>query len=121
MLVTRSISSPAREGLTWYQMWKGDDQGLISAWERGRVKSQEDPALSAKATQGELVVLAWKGGVEKAIKGKKHGSLLYLAMWQGLRGDDLNVDTEKEIDVKCSRTDVVVTYTFDFNKIKNNL
>ena len=121
MLVTRSIISPTREGLSWNQMWKAEDRGLISAWERGRVKSQEDPVLAAKAIQGELVVLAWKGGAEKAIKGKKYGSLLYLAMWQGLRGEALNVDTEKEVDLKCSKTDVFVTYTFDLNKMNNNL
>lgn len=121
MLVTRPISTPLREGLTWDQRWKGEDKGLISAWERGRTKSKEDPDLAARTIQGELVVLGWKGGVEKAIKGKKHGSILYLAMWQGLRGDDLNIDTEKEVDLICSKTNVVVTYTADLNKLNNEV
>ena len=32
----RSIDEPIREGLTWNELWKGPDEGLIWCWERGR-------------------------------------------------------------------------------------
>jgi hypothetical protein len=61
-----------------------------------------------------LVVLPWKGGVVSAIKlGKKYGTLFYLAMWQGLRGEPLDIDTDLEVVRTCSRTGMVVTYTAD--------
>ena len=59
----------------------------------------------------------WKGGVEKAIQKKlKYGVLNYLAMWQGLRGEDLNIDVEKELSLKCTATDMVVVFTSDLAK-----
>ena len=70
MKLQRSTSEPIRTNATWEERWNDDDQGLIACWERGREKSREDPALAAQARDGQLVVLPWKGGVEKAIKNK---------------------------------------------------
>lgn len=58
-----------------------------------------------------MPVLAWKGGVDKKIKGKKYGSLFYLATWQGLRGEDLNINQHEEVSLICSKTMVKVTFT----------
>jgi hypothetical protein len=77
----------------------------------------EQPDLAARARAGELVVLPWKGGVEKALKsGQKYGTLRYLAMWQGLRGDDLRIELRHETELVCAATGVTVVYTNDAAK-----
>lgn len=117
MKMHRSITEPIRELRKWNERWNVEDDGLIACWERGREKRLEDPALAAQATAGQLVVLPWKGGVEKAIKKKqKFGTLYYLAMWQGLRGEDLNIDMAQEPAVKCAVTGMTVVFTADIAK-----
>lgn len=117
MKLQRSISEPIRIGLTWDQTWKSDDNGLISCWERGREKKTQDHGLAGKASAGQLVVLPWKGGVERLIKAKqKYGTLNYLAMWQGLRNEDLNIDTEAETTLICTATGMHVVFTKDQSK-----
>ena len=120
MKVTRSVSSPLVGDQTWAERWEGSDRGLIACWERGRQKATEDPALAARAKEGELVILPWKGGVERAIKqGQKVGTLYYLAMWQGLRGDALDVSLAEEPILVCTKTGIKVTYTLDEAKYVN--
>ncbi|TVQ47148.1 MAG: hypothetical protein EA371_08800 [Gammaproteobacteria bacterium] len=114
--ISRSINESIREGLTRDAMWNGPDRGLIKSWETGRQLRTRDPALADRAQRGELPVLGWKGGVEKAIQGKKYGTFLYLAQWQGLRGEDLQIDPSNDLDLVCSRTGVTVTYTADRTK-----
>ena len=100
-------------------LWQAEDQGLIACWERGREKALESPELAAKAKLGELILLPWRGGVEKVVKTKnKYGSLRYVAMWQGIRGDALCLDTEAEFQMTCTRTGVPVTYTYDVSKFR---
>lgn len=118
MIVARSINLPIREYTSWEESWKGDDRGLIISWERGRAIAKEDPNLAANAVDGVLVELPWKGGLKKAVKTKKYGSLFYLAMWQGLRGDALYIDTDKEVDLVCSKFGITVTYTNDLAKLE---
>lgn len=77
----------------------------------------ENPALAAQAQSGQFPLLPWKGGVEKATKkGQKYGTLYYLAMWQGLRGDDLDIDASKDHAIVCSVTGMTVVFTNDFAK-----
>jgi hypothetical protein len=117
MRFTREISDPTYCEKPWAERWEGPDGGLIASWEAGRQKSAEDPALAALARGGELVVLPWKGGVAKKIKVPyKYGSLLYLAMWQGLRGDSLDVSLEDEVTLTCTRTGMKMIYTPDATK-----
>lgn len=117
MKIYRSISEPIRENAKWDERWNSDDGGLIACWERGRKKRLEDPELAAQAVDGQLMVLPWKGGVEKAIKRKqKYGTLFYLAMWQGLRGEDLNIDLSEEIALNCKVTGTTVVFTNDPSK-----
>lgn len=111
MNLSRSINEPKRNGLSWNEKWKGADNGLIVCWERGRDKALEDPELAIAAKNGQLIVLAWKGGIEKKIKGKKYGSLSYLATWQGLRGEDLKINKNEEISITCTKTNVEVIFT----------
>lgn len=117
MNTRRPISEPIRLTLDWEERWGDTEKGLVSCWERGREKSLEDPGLAAQAKAGRLVLLPWRGGVEKAIKAKqKYGSLYYLAMWQGLRGEDLNIDIEKGAVLTCSATQMMVLFTQDLTK-----
>jgi hypothetical protein len=108
----RSIHEPIREGLSRSEMWEGADKGFIWCWELGRQKRLKDPELAARADKGELVVLAWKGGVQKKSKpDKKYGTLSYLATWQGLRGEDLDLAFEDERTVVCTRTGQTVVFS----------
>lgn len=112
MKIECKISEPPTQGESFSERWKGPDQGLICCWLRGIAKAKEAPELAAKAKMGELPVLGWKGGVEKAIKGNfKVGSINYLATWQGLRGEDLCVDLDRDVELTCSRTGVKVLFS----------
>ncbi len=113
----RSINEPIRPDPSFDDRWGTIDLGLITSWERGREKSLEEPELAAQARAGQLMVLPWKGGVEKAVQKKvKYGVFNYLAMWQGLRGEDLNIDVAKEIPLTCSATGMTVIFTIDITK-----
>lgn len=85
-----------------------------------------EPAAD-RALRGELLPLPWKGGVhpdppddqsgKKKTKGKrkkqpvkKFGSLQYLAMWQGLRGENLDVPLDGEITLTCPATKGIVRF-----------
>lgn len=112
MKITRAISAPPVGNQTWAERWEGEDGGLVVCWERGREKAREAPELAALASAGVLVVLPWKGGIERATKlGHKFGSLYYLAMWQGLRGEPLDVSPDEEVTIACTKTGMKVTYT----------
>lgn len=108
----RSVKQPIREGLSFEELWRGPDRGLIGCWERGRQIRLQDPELAARAAKGELVMLVWKGGVEKKVKGaEKPGTLEYLATWQGLRGEDLDLDPEASRVIVCARTGQAVVFS----------
>lgn len=108
----RSIDERIREGLNWAETWLGPDRGLIYCWEHGRQERSEKPELAARANAGEVVPLDWKGGVREKYKiEKKHGTLNYLATWQGLRGEDLDLALDGERALKCSRTGQIVVFT----------
>ena len=120
MIIFRSISAPIREGLSLDEQWRGPDGGLIVCWERGRQKAEASPELAAAAKRGELIPLCWKGGVEKALRGKsKIGTLFYYATWLGLRGDDLHIDTEQRFVMTCTRYGVPVNYTGKYEEYAN--
>ena len=118
MNIHASIENPPERSDDFDERCNGPDEGLINSWLSGIEFSQREPALSIKAKAGELPVLPWKGGVEKTIKRKdKVGALQYLAAWQGLRGDDLNVELGSEVVMTCTRTGVVVTFTGELQKL----
>jgi hypothetical protein len=112
MRITRNHGDPSIAEHSWAQRWKGPDLGLIASWEAGLRIANEDPFLADRARQGHLVVLSWKGGVEKALKkGRKYGSLKYLAMWRGLRGEPLDISLVDEVTLVCAHTNMKITYT----------
>lgn len=116
-IIFRSFKEPRRENLTWNERWKGRDKGLITCWEVGRELKYKKPELVELALNNELPVLGWKGGVSKKITKEKYGSLNYLAQWQALRGENLNIDIYKEYKFMCSKTDMQVIFTNDTKKI----
>ena len=120
--VQRTIDSPLRTGLSRTQLWEAADQGLIKCWEIGRQRATRFPEMAQQCRAGELPVLGWKGGVSRSLKKlEKYGSLKYLAQWQGLRGEDLEVDLDEERALTCSRTGMVVTFTPDRAKYFNQV
>jgi hypothetical protein len=130
MRIQRSISEPLRQHLDWHATWQGPDRGLIKCWENGRRLAlaeqrqpnaeQDQPGRAAKCRGGELPVSNWKGGVSRTLKKlTRYGSLNYLAEWQGLRGDDLDIDTAQEITLICTATGMIVTFTGDLSKLAN--
>jgi hypothetical protein len=112
------IGSPPPLSDDYYERCEGPDEGLINSWLCGIRLALSDPTLAAKARAGELPVLTWKGGLEKAIKRKdKVGALQYLAAWQGLRGEDLNIELGVEVNMTCTSTGVPVTFTGQVQKL----
>lgn len=115
--VFRSISESMRVNPSYDERWSGDDNGLITCWEVGRKKRESESSLVEKVENNELPVLGWKGGVDKTLqKNEKFGSLNYLAQWQGLRGEDLDIYFSEEITMQCSKTGMMITYTPDSTK-----
>lgn len=101
----RSLAEPIRTGLSWTEAWQGPDRGLICCWERGREMrttgevypkdgSQPPQPLWKRAAGGELLRLPWKNGIELQNGPGLFAPLQYLAMWQGLRGEDLHIELE---------------------------
>ncbi|HGN2668372.1 hypothetical protein [Pseudomonas aeruginosa] len=121
-LVQRSLSEPIRASQDWNATWNGPDHGLIKCWETGRTLATQASELSARCKAEELPPMHWKGGVSRALKNKdKFGALRYLAQWQGLRGEDLNIDLEAEVTLTCSATGMTVTFTPDLTKLADQL
>ena len=115
--VFRSFSTPKRVNPSYSERWNGSDKGLITCWEVGRTKRETDLSLVKKVENNELPVLGWKGGVDKKLVNlNKFGSLNYLAQWQGVRGQDLDVSLSKELSLECSLTGMKVTFTPDTTK-----
>ncbi|NUT89244.1 hypothetical protein HNO91_22670 [Pseudomonas corrugata] len=118
--VKRTIDTPPRTGLTRKDLWEGQDKGLIKCWEIGRDRATKFPELAQRCQAGELPVLGWKGGVNRSLKkNEKFGCLKYLAQWQGLRGEDLDIDLSQERTLTCTSTKMIVTFTPDRAKYVN--
>ncbi|BAN46447.1 hypothetical protein PCA10_07150 [Metapseudomonas resinovorans NBRC 106553] len=117
-LIHRSFSEPDRPKRSWEETWQGPDHGLIKCWETGRDLASQDPDLAARCKAGALPPLHWKGGVARELKKKeKFGALSYLAQWQGLRGQDLEIDQGAEVTLTCTAIGMVVTFTPDLTKL----
>jgi len=116
----RSYSEPKRTEISWEERWRGADRGLINCWEIGRELRIKKPDLAKLAEAGELPKLGWKGGIDpKTMIKERIGTLHYLAQWQGLRGEDLNIDLAEEPILVCTRTGAQVTFTGDIEKYRD--
>jgi hypothetical protein len=108
----RSVDEPIRKGLSFAERWRGSDEGLFLCWEVGRQKRITQPKLAEKAAKGELIPLGWKGGVREKLKVDiKLGTLNYLATWQGIKGENLDIDVEKDHLIVCTKTGQSVLFT----------
>lgn len=126
MIVYRSITEPLRSNPNWNDCWGTVGLGLITSWERGRELSTENQEIALKAINNELVMLPWKGGfnppkvIKKLNKNTqrkiKYGVFNYLAMWQGLRGENLDIDVDRDIAVTCNREKKIVIFTSCYKK-----
>lgn len=88
-----------------------DEDGEAEAAMRAAAAERLEPAAEW-AARGELRPLPWRGGVVKKLKAKiRPGTLQYLAMWQGLRGENLDIDTTGETRLRCARTGQVVVFS----------
>lgn len=127
MRVRAFVTSPPALGLAFEDRFGTPEATLTSAWLRGlEVRAEEAAAalrgerskatgLAERAGAGELPVLPWKGGVPKAIKSRapRIGATHYLAMWQGLRGEDLDIDLSATPTLTCTRFGVTVSFTMN--------
>ena len=121
MHVQRPISELLRLNPNWYERWGEPQAGFITCWERGRELATQNPALAVAARAGVLVPLSWKGGSSKQTKpNRRYGCFYYLATWQGLRGEDLNIDTEAPFQLRCTKYDTLVTFTEDLSLLERN-
>lgn len=119
-VIQRPIDHPIRPSITWEEAWKGPDEGLIRCWEIGRERAVNQPELARRCADGALPVLGWKGGHDRVLKKPmKYGSFKYLAQWQGLRGEDLFIDTRTELTLTCNHTGMHTTFTADQEKYAN--
>jgi len=110
--LVRSINEPIRECLTRAETWNSEDKGLIWCWELGRIFRSEGREIAAAAQRGELPLNDWKGGVTRKLEADtKSGSLQYLAQWQGMRGEDLDVDLDSKTVLTCSRFGQAVSFS----------
>lgn len=106
-------SLPAKN-LTFEQRFGGPDNGIVYSWDRGREMRIERPELAERAEKGELPMLPWRGGVEAELKlDKKYGTLRYLAMWRGLRNEDLHIDLDAEYRLVCSKFNQLVVFKLE--------
>lgn len=121
MKAYRSITKPIREKPSFDERWNGEDKGLIIAWEVGREKAINNPDLAIACINDQLPKLGWDGGHEKQLqKRTKYGSLLYLAQWQGLRGEDLDVDAMRDDrkELFCNKTKMTTIFTTNMQHFK---
>lgn len=112
MRLQHQFANPPEEEADFDRRINGPDGGLINAWLAGIAMRRLDRTKAQAAEAGELVPLPYRGGVEKKLKVKtKPGSLLYLAMWRGLRGEGLDLETTQQYTLSCARHGVLVRFT----------
>lgn len=120
--IERSIEIPIRKFSSFEERWRGEDKGLITAWEVGREKAINNPELKKLALNDELPILGYVGGYEKKLTNvkSKYASFYYLAQWQGLRGDDLDIDFERDEEkfLICTKTQMKTIFTSDSKRFK---
>ncbi len=118
MIVQAFVADPPPQRADYEERNNGPDMGIVNAWLAGLEKRNEWHLAVQSALRNELPVLPFKGGVVKAINSKtKIGALHYLAMWQGLRSEDLRIDMQAEPVMVCSAYGVRVTFTGDIKKL----
>lgn len=114
-LLFASIASPPPEAIDYDARWATIEAAALTCWHGGQRLRREPGWADARdrAVAGELPILPWRGGVEAdtpAQAASRSGTLQYLAMWQGLRNEDLRIHTDIDTTLTCSRTGAQVTF-----------
>lgn len=121
MRIVHEAGRPIELPQGWDDRWEGPDDGLIATYVRGTEIGADNASLRASALAGELPVLPWAGGLASRIKSKtKMGSLHYLAMWQGIRGESLNIETSEQTKLTCTKFGITVTFTGDITLLQSS-
>ena len=118
MKIVIPISKKLRDDTSPDTLWRGEDVGLIQAWEIGRRQSAKEPELATRAKQGQLPASdLFQGGYNTRLESAfQYGSLHYYCMWLGWRGQDLDIDSDEEYPMVCAKTRMGVVYTLDSSK-----
>lgn len=65
-----------------------------------------------------MIPLVWKGGVEKKfLKTTKYESMYYLAIWERLRGENLNINLDSEQSVASAATAIMIIVMPNIEKL----
>lgn len=122
MHAKRSISEPLRYRPDFDTRWRREDGGLITAWETGRKRAIEHPELAEAARNGALPRMDFDGGHDAALSNSafKYGTMHYLAQLQGLKGEDLDVDSQRDegLQLRCEATGMLTIFTADMERFK---
>ena len=105
------------EGLSWEDRWSTFPASMLSSWRQGLINRFSMPELATACINDELPELPFKGGANKDSASNKLGYACYLAMWQGLRGEDLLWDPSHPCKLVCSRYGVTVEFTSDIDRL----
>ena len=118
MKITIPISTALRTETAPDVLWRGEDKGLIQAWEIGRRQALKGGDLIERAKRGELPASdLFQGGYDERLNAAvQYGSMHYYCMWLGWRGQDLELETDDEYPVVCSKTRMGVVYTVSSEK-----
>ncbi len=123
MHISRSIQEDIRENLSYDERENQEDNGLMSAWEVGRNQAQKDEELVLRVINGALPVSVFKGGFKKKLDTItfKYATFKYLAQLQGLKGVDLDIDTDRDdgLELVCSETGMKSIFSADINHFKD--
>lgn len=118
MKITIPITTELRTESSPDVLWRGEDSGLIQAWEIGRRQAKKRLSVTDRARLGELPASdLFQGGYDKRLaEAIQYGSLHYYCMWLGWRGQNLEIDTDHEYPMVCSKTRMGVVYTLSSDK-----
>jgi hypothetical protein len=99
----RDYLKPAREAAKKICLARFEAFG--TAGNASKIKADRLDKMAERYAKGELNQIV-----------AKYGHINYLAMWQGLRGEDLDVNFETEPELTCTNTGVSVVYTSIYAK-----
>lgn len=84
----------------------------------GNRKGPRRPLVGGESSCGRAAFDGLEGRHRKPIKAKtKIGSTFYLATWQGLRGESLDIELGRDVRMTCARTGITFTYTDDLKRL----
>ena len=68
------------------------------------------PRVRRRASSSSYLGKAGRTTLTLQKKGAKYGTIRYLAQWQGLRGEDLNIELDADVVITCAARGREVTF-----------